>query len=204
MQRSAFVVSSIAVAVVVCARVLHGNQDSRASPVDDPEAYAAYASLLPNEWTIRVGKAKTLVIQEETATRWDCMPSGEAMQTTWKPVVDAYRAANAAPHKLLANQELGIPYQVVPGKAIALSFDRLIPNGGSDGWSGFYRKYPDSGGYVEMSAVGFDSAKVRAMVYIGHSCGGLCGGGTHHLLEKVEGVWRAAKIPGLMQCQWAS
>jgi hypothetical protein len=42
------------------------------------------------------------------------------------------------------------------------------------------------------------------MVYMAHSCGSLCGGRTHHLLEKVEGVWREAKIPGVSNCMWAS
>jgi hypothetical protein len=47
-------------------------------------------------------------------------------------------------------------------------------------------------------------SKKRAMVYMAHSCGSLCGGGTYHLLEKVEGVWREAKIPGVSNCMWES
>ena len=62
----------------------------------------------------------------------------------------------------------------------------------------------DSGGYMVASAVGFDPVKRRAMVYMAHSCGALCGGGTHHLLEKVDGAWREAKIPGVSNCVWAS
>ena len=35
----------------------------------------------------------------------------------------------------------------------------------------------------------------RAMVYVAYQCGGLCGGGTLYLLEKVNGGWReAAKL----------
>ncbi|MEO7157279.1 MAG: hypothetical protein ABI039_06950, partial [Vicinamibacterales bacterium] len=40
----------------------------------------------------------------------------------------------------------------------------------------------DSGGFMVISAVGFNAARTRAMVYMAHSCGSLCGGGTHHLL----------------------
>jgi hypothetical protein len=43
-------------------------------------------------------------------------------------------------------------------------------------WDGFYQKYPDSGGYMFLSAVGFDAPKQRAMVYMAGSCGGLCRG----------------------------
>jgi hypothetical protein len=204
MERVVIVVGSLALLLVGSAGVARGIQEPMALAVDDPEAYVVYATLLPDEWTIRDAKAKRLVIQEETATNWECMPSGDAMKTTWKPVLDAYRVANAQPHRILPNEPLGIPYDVVPAKTIALSFDKRVANGVSDGWSGFYRKHPDSGGYLQMSAVAFDAAKMRAMVYIAHSCGGLCGGGTHHLLEKVEGAWRAATIPGLSQCQWAS
>lgn len=75
-------VSAIAVAVsgAVCVGAL-GIQESKPMPVDEPEAYAVYASLLPNEWIVRVAKAKTLVVQEETATNWQCMPSGAAPST---------------------------------------------------------------------------------------------------------------------------
>ena len=52
-----------------------------------------------------------------------------------------------------------------------------------------------SGGYIQLSAVGFDAAGTRAMVYVAYQCGGLCGGGTLYLPEKVNGGWReAAKL----------
>ena len=51
------------------------------------------------------------------------------------------------------------------------------------------------GGHIQMSAVGFDPAGTRAMVHMAYLCGGLCGGGNLHLLEKVNGGWReAAKL----------
>jgi len=42
------------------------------------------------------------------------------------------------------------------------------------------------------------------MVYVAHGCGGLCGGATHHFVEKVDGLWRAATIKDLENCQWVS
>ena len=193
----------LAVTGAVCLQAL-GTQAPKPTPVDDPEAYAVYASLLPNEWTVTVAKAKRLVVQEETATNWQCMPSGKPLETDWKPVLDSYRAANASIRSIRGNQPLGLPYDVVPSAVIGAAFEKPIPNGVYDGWGGFYRKYPDSGGYMQFSAVGFDADRTRAMVYVAHSCGGLCGGGMHHLLQKIDGAWREAKIDDLVQCTWAS
>jgi hypothetical protein len=182
------------------------SQAQTANPVavDDREMYAVYESLLPSEWLVRVAKAKNLVVQEETATNWGCMPSGKPMETDWKPVLGNFRSANAGSHVLRAGQQLGLPYQVVAGATIAASMNRPISNGVSDGWQGFPQRFPDSGGFLQMSVVGFDSSRQRAMVYMAHSCGGLCGGGTHHLLERDGIKWREAKVPGLVQCVWAS
>jgi hypothetical protein len=180
-------------------------QEQKPMPVDDPEAYAVYASLVPNNWIVRVAHATRLVIQEETATYSRCMPSGTPMETTWKPVVDSYKAANDGVRLIRAGQPLGISYDVVPAEQIAEFFPKPISiDGFSIGWRQFHRTYPESRGYIQFSAVGFDSAKTRAMVYIGHHCNNLCGGGGHALLEKIDGAWRAAKIPGIEQCFWRS
>jgi hypothetical protein len=42
-----------------------------------------------------------------------------------------------------------------------------------------------------------------AIVYMGNYCGGLCGFGTHHVLQKKDGKW--TEIQGkLLRCFWAS
>jgi hypothetical protein len=178
-------------------------QELQTKAVDDPEAYSVYASLLPAEWRFRVAHAKTLVFQQETGTNWKCMPSGKPLETDWKLVVDTFREENAGTRLLRTGFSLGIPYLAIPAAEIQASFHD-VPNDPMLGWTGFYKRYPDSGGYIVVSAVGFDPVKRRAMVYMAHSCGSLCGGGTHHLLEKVDGAWREAKIPGVSNCVWVS
>jgi hypothetical protein len=42
------------------------------------------------------------------------------------------------------------------------------------------------------------------MVYIAHICGPECAGGMHHVLEKVDGSWRDAQVPGMIQCESGS
>ena len=195
------------VAVCVVTVMLSGfaakPQELQTKSVDDPEAYSVYASLLPAEWSVRVAHAKTLVFQQETGTNWKCMPSGKPLETDWKLVVDTFREENAGPRLLRTGFSLGIPYLAVPVAEIRASFHD-VPNDPMLGWTGFYKRYPDSGGYMVASAVGFDPVKRRAMVYMAHSCGMLCGGGTHHLLEKIDGAWREAKIPGVSNCFWVS
>lgn len=185
---------------------LLGGQDMAVPParsaVEDPEAYAVWATLLSDHWLVRHAGAKTLVIQQETTTDRDCGRSEGLMETDWRPVLDSYTAANAAVHTVLAGDRLGRPYIVVPSDEIRAFFKRPYPG---DGWSEFHRRYPDSRGYVQVSVVGFDAERKRAMAYLAHRCGGLCGGGTRRLLEKVDGKWRESKPPpGVEWCSWVS
>ena len=165
-------------------------------PITDPEAYKIYASLLP-----QIGRdigAKTLVLQRETETYPRCMPSGGPLETEWRSVIDNYQRENSAVRFVLPEQPLQIQYAVIPSARIQASFN----DGVARGWEEFYRQYPDSGGSVQVSAVGFNALKTRALVYIGYHCGGRCGAGSHHLLEKIDGTWREVALAGVTQCFW--
>jgi hypothetical protein len=165
--------------------------------VNDSEAYVVYASLLPNEWIVTAAHAKRLVLQRETATRWGCMPAGKQFDAEWRAVIDNFKAENAGVVALLPDYPLGLPYLLVPSAQIQALF-----HAPGYEWEEFNRMYPDSGGYMQVSAVGFDNSKTHAMVYMAHQCGSLCGGGMHHVLEKIEGAWRAARVPGMTNCSW--
>lgn len=67
-------------------------------------------------------------------------------------------------------------------------FDRQAKN-----WSKFYEKYPDSGGYILLSNVGYNKMKDEALVYFVHWCGTLCGTGHYVLVEKVDEKWEVWK-----------
>ena len=60
-----------------------------------------------------------------------------------------------------------------------------------------------AGGLIEVSAVGFNDPKTVAVVYMGHHCGGLCGGGEFHVLQKKDGKWQPLIWNGTT-CAWAS
>jgi hypothetical protein len=167
-------------------------------PIDDPEAYAVYASLLPREWLVTTAHAKVLVIQRETTTFPQCMPTGKPLETDWREVVDDFRAKNADVRAIQRGFTLEPPYVVIPAAEIESIFRSPLD------WSTFLTRYPDSHGYMQVSAVGFDAPKSRAMIYMAHHCGGLCGGGAHHLMTKLNGQWREARVEGVSNCTWAS
>ena len=170
------------------------------SAVDDPEAYRVYESVFRREWPVTDAKATRLVVRAETVRRDDCGLSGPALEHDWKPVVDAFERENATARVLLPGFAMEPPYVLVMSAELDMILARRpVPD---DWWSGFYEAFPDSGGYFEVSAPGFNSAHTRAMVYVAYHCGSLCGGGTHHLLEKVDGAWREADPEGLSRCQW--
>ena len=125
------------------------------------------------------------------------------MEDEWKPVVDSFKAENAAVRHVLSGRNLHLPYIVVPRADITQLFKGAVDDP-AFGWTDFYNQYPDSGGYMEFSAVGFDPSRTRAMVYVAHHCGSLCGGGAHHLLQKVDGRWQPARLKGVTQCIWMS
>jgi hypothetical protein len=61
-------------------------------------------------------------------------------------------------------------------------------------WKDFAQKYPNATGFTIVSAIGFNPSHNQALVYIGNSCGMLCGAGYVVLLEKKKDKWIAAKI----------
>ena len=75
---------------------------------------------------------------------------------------------------------------------------------GGTGWEGLAERYPDSAhSYIVLSPVAFNADKTIAVVYMGHSCGSLCGGGTFYVLEKKDGIWKSMRWRGT-SCAWAS
>ncbi len=91
---------------------------------------------------------------------------------------------------------IDIPYELISSAELTSTFEQ-------GGWERFYAKYPDSGGLIELSAVGFNADKTVAVVYMGHSCGLLCGGGEFHVLQKRDGKWLPLSWRG-MSCSWVS
>jgi hypothetical protein len=62
-----------------------------------------------------------------------------------------------------------------------------------DGWSALPRKYSRARDIFVVSRPGISRDHLYAVLYVGHSCGPLCGGGTDLLLGETNGDWKILK-----------
>src|SRR5262249_17501172 len=127
---------------------------------EDSEAYRVYAAILPAEWAVRSAKAKTLIIQSET-TAWFsmCLRPEKEWEEIVGPAIADYSAQNSHAWRLQPMFSIDLPYRLIAADEIRGIF------AGPLNWDGFYSRYPDSGGYIELSAVGFNPDKTVAVVY---------------------------------------
>jgi hypothetical protein len=113
----------------------------------------------------------------------------EMMPEAESQTLDNYLLINKTTQELKVSN-LGIDYVLVR--------DSDLPNDKFDRfWGRFYKKYPNSPGITYFSNVGFNDQHDQAFVYMGRTCGGLCGEGEYVLLRKVNGRWEVAKEVGL-------
>jgi hypothetical protein len=182
--------------------------DAQTPPVayNDADAYAVYSTIIPNTWPVTVARTGKLVIEAQTKDypsfgddKDVCLKPDPGEESTLGPVLKAYKEANKQTWLLQRKFDLAIEYELVPRETIVA----LFKGKGVEGWKGFYDKYPNSGGTTHMSAVGFNGDKTLALVYMGHSCGGLCGGGSYHLLQRAGDKWVETQWKGT-SCSWAS
>lgn len=62
------------------------------------------------------------------------------------------------------------------------------------GWDDFYRTFPGSRGLLEFTAPAFSPDGSHALIYVSHSCGGLCGTGfLIYLSRGSDGHWQMTK-----------
>jgi hypothetical protein len=156
-------------------------------PYDIDEAYQIYSLLIPHEEAYEFGKA-TAIIQEDTVTHPfepKCIEAKAADR--FKEAIADYNAVQKRTWLLQRRFQIERPYELVRSDTIQESFNERGP----DGWQDFKRRYPDSGGFIILSPVGFNKSKTLAVVYTGSGCGGLCGRWSFHLFEKDKtGRWK--------------
>jgi hypothetical protein len=162
---------------------------------EEKDSYEIYSMLLRTE----MGKWRDTTawtITEETQTFpyngvrslddvRECMSVVQDQESIYLPLIEDYVAKNKKKHVL--ERKFDLPeYSLVP-------FGR--PLGGT----------PLSPSVTfEVSAVGFNKDRTRSLVYVGHHCGNLCGGGGYHLFVKKDGKWQVDQEYRGMPCLWAS
>jgi CubicO group peptidase (beta-lactamase class C family) len=165
---------------------------------DLPEAYEVYSAILPSEWSWKDAKAKWLVIRQATTAYEMCLSPDAASQQLIGPAIADYVQQNKQPWLLQRKFDIEKPYTLLSANEETAAFQSS-----PGGWQGFYQMYADSGGIIELSAVGLNADKTVAVVYSGHHCGSLCGGGGFQVLQKKAGKWQPLTWNG-GSCMWAS
>jgi hypothetical protein len=186
------------VCLLILASVVVHPQSRPADVIGEQEAYDIYAMLLAKLDPVTTAHAKTIIIQAESATSRECMPKGKPLEEDWRSVVDDFTRQNSRVVKLSRRfPSMPVLYRLVKQSEI----QRALRRPGY--WRTFYAKFPDSGGYHAVSAVGFNEQKTRAMVYVEYLCDVLCGSGAYRFLEKHDGQWTEVRL-NVNNCVWVS
>jgi hypothetical protein len=165
-------------------------------PYEDAEAYAVYSALLPTFWPPgNRPRTKKLIIRSETTTKKLCLKPDPDTEKIVGQAISEFVKLNKKTWLLQRHFNIESPYELIAYSEIR----GAIKQGG---WEKFYQQYPDSSGWVDLSAVGFNAEKTVAVVYTGHHCGMLCGGGRYHVLQKKDGKWIPLKRK--IGCGWVS
>jgi hypothetical protein len=75
--------------------------------------------------------------------------------------------------------------------------ERLVRR--KDGWGAFHRKYSKAFGITILSLPGVNDEHNRAVLYVGTSCGTLCGGGSLLYLSNENGEWKVINAVTIWQ-----
>ena len=168
------------------------------------DSYDIYSMLLrtemPPQW-----KITAWAIRQETQTFSNhsvsnvndlrlCLDPSQDQRSIYLPLLEDYVAKNKK--KLVLERKVDLPeYALVDPSDIKAIQQR------SRAADGFLF---NASVIFHVSAVGFNREGTRALVYVGHDCGSLCGGGRYHLLVKKDGQWQVDREYRGMSCAWAS
>ena len=179
---------------------------------DDTVAYEVYSFVLSSPEIARLLKSKNLVIRRETlrnfgdfldtepASSQICLrPEAESAKIIGAAIED-YLKVNQTKWLLQEKFKLELPYKLVKSETI---ISIINPFTEKEDWKAFYKLYPDSDGFIDLSAIGFNADKSVAVVSLGRWCGSTCGEGEYYVLQKKNGKWIQLEWKGDF-CNWVS
>lgn len=187
-------------------------QNNQLPTYSDATAYEVYSAVLSFPEAAPPSKSKNFVIRRETIRDSGALIDGETAptRTCLRPdaesakiigtAIDDYVKVNQTKWLLEEKFNLETPYKLVDSKTI---ISIINPFTDKENWKEFYKQYPDSSGFVDLSAVGFNADKSVAVVSKGRWCGSLCGEGRYYVLQKKDGKWIPLKWEG-EYCDWVS
>jgi hypothetical protein len=170
---------------------------------EENDSYEIYSMLLrtemPPQWNI---KARAIETETQTfptsasndGTPGSCLEPPQDQKSIYQPLIENYAAKNKT--KLVLKRKFDLSQYALVGPEEIKSIRQR-----SRSASGF----PFNATVVfHVSALGFDRDRTRALVYVGHNCGDLCGGGGYHFLMKRNGQWQVDREYRGLVCVWAS
>jgi hypothetical protein len=172
-----------------------GAEQSELTPEEAKDSYEIYSILLPievprewriTEWAIRQQTQTFPNVGGFNSVR-QCLQVPPDQEPIYLPLINDYVAKNN--RKRILERNFGLPQYA------------LVDVGRTSERAGSTSAVPV---IFEVSAVGFNKERTRALVYVGHHCGNLCGGGSYHLLVKNAGKWQVDREFRGMSCLWVS
>jgi hypothetical protein len=182
-------------------------QSNEPQVYNDSAAYEVYSAVLSLPFGGNLPKSKILIIRQETLRNFGayidsdpgnsiCLHPDNEFKPIVGPAIHEFVRMNKKKWRLQDKFDLKTPYKLV-------SSDQVLELIKKDGWQGFYNAYPDSGAFIDLSAVGFNADKTVAVVSKGGWCGELCGEGGFYVMQKKLGKWIPLDWRG-ERCSWVS
>ena len=151
--------------------------------IEEKDAYEIYSILLRTEvpWEV---KAWTIQQRTDRGRLPLCIQPTAEQTAIYRPVIEDFQQKNEK--QFLLQRQFDLPvYDLVDRADRVPVREREV--------------------LFEVSAVGFNPDHSRALVYVAHYCGRLCGGGSYHLMVKEKGQWSTDRgFRGAPPCRWKS
>lgn len=167
---------------------------------EENDSYEIYSMLLrtemPPQWNIRAWaiRQETHAYPNYGGSLGVCLQPSQDQKSIYEPLIEDYIAKNNE-KKLVLKRKFDLSQYALIGPTEIKAIQER-PRASA---------FPFSTSVIfQVSAVGFNRDGTRALVYVGHDCGSLCGGGGYHLLVKKNGQWQVDREYRGLTCVWAA
>lgn len=156
------------------------------TPTGQGEIYDIYSAIVKNMF---VGENTKLVVVRDSTVNQDFSYNQDYLLEQFpqlnKELIEAFNEANRERKKLDKIPGLQLPCVLLSDQEM----EEIFANGW---WQEFYRRFPNSSGYISLSVPVFSGDGKLAFLYADSVQGGLAGAGYAILLEKND-RWRIVK-----------
>jgi hypothetical protein len=162
----------------------------------DSDALAIYREVLPPKV-----QGKSWLLLSTTTAGEMCDNLGHDVPTSgdYAEAIADFKRVSAHPWRLESLFATIGPTQFVTKSEL----NSLFHGSTVSGWKKFYRRYPNTSGYIALSAIGYSKARNLAAVYLEAVCGSLCGAGKLRFMQLGPQGWKEV-TPPFGVCDWIS